>query len=306
MNTGSISDRFVWLGDNLLALEKDGVVFNYIADGNKNITQLVNLTTGEIANKYDYTPFGQLAKTDENVENPFKFSSEFHDEESGLVYYNYRYYNPVNGKWLSRDIIGDFTEKKNFNLLYGFVGNDAINKNDELGLEEINCEPTLRAGGSGDVFKEEIGTDVPMEGFGYYGHVSTSNRGLTAFMSVKTLAFGFMGFPRLGMANVTVKVKVSCYCHKGECKASIGQKGRTVDRHSYALAGIYIKLSSSGDTATATVVGLAGFNGTAKIEVGGSVGKDGIASGGITAKFPDADISYPVEMGTFTWTCDKK
>ncbi|UDQ98361.1 hypothetical protein AAEX28_15470 [Lentisphaerota bacterium WC36G] len=85
MNNGSISDRFVWLGDNLLALEKDGVAYNYIADGNKNITQLVNLTTGEIANKYDYSPFGQLAKTDENVENVFKFSSEYAEAETGLM-----------------------------------------------------------------------------------------------------------------------------------------------------------------------------------------------------------------------------
>ncbi|UDQ98374.1 hypothetical protein AAEX28_15540 [Lentisphaerota bacterium WC36G] len=52
----------MWLGDNLLALEKDGVAFNYIADGNKNITQLINLTTGEIANKYDYTPIWKISK----------------------------------------------------------------------------------------------------------------------------------------------------------------------------------------------------------------------------------------------------
>ncbi|UDQ98387.1 RHS repeat-associated core domain-containing protein [Lentisphaerota bacterium WC36G] len=129
MNNGSISDRFVWLGDNLLALEKNGVAFNYIADGNKNITQLVNLTTGEIANKYDYSPFGQLAKTDENVENSFKFSSEYAEKETGLIYYNYRYYNPVNGKWLSRDPI---QEKGGMNV-YGFVNNNIINKWDKLG-----------------------------------------------------------------------------------------------------------------------------------------------------------------------------
>ena len=68
-----------WSGDNLLVMEKDGVVYNYIADGNKNITQLVNLTTGEIANKYDYTPFGKLVLNTESVANQFKFSSEYHE-----------------------------------------------------------------------------------------------------------------------------------------------------------------------------------------------------------------------------------
>ncbi|UDQ98363.1 RHS repeat-associated core domain-containing protein [Lentisphaerota bacterium WC36G] len=135
MNNGSISDRFVWLGDNLLALEKDGVAFNYIADGNKNITQLINLTTGEIANKYDYSPFGQLAKTDENVENVFKFSSEYAEKETGLIYYNYRYYNPTTGKWLSRDPIG---ERGGMNV-YGFVNNNVINYSDSYGLKKEYC-----------------------------------------------------------------------------------------------------------------------------------------------------------------------
>ncbi|UDQ96743.1 RHS repeat-associated core domain-containing protein [Lentisphaerota bacterium WC36G] len=113
-----------------MALEKDGVVFNYIADGNKNITQLINLTTGEIANKYDYSPFGQLAKTDENVENVFKFSSEYAEKETGLVYYNYRYYNPVNGKWLNRDPIEEYGAWN----IYNFIYNDSINYIDILGL----------------------------------------------------------------------------------------------------------------------------------------------------------------------------
>ncbi|UDQ97746.1 RHS repeat-associated core domain-containing protein [Lentisphaerota bacterium WC36G] len=112
-----------------MALEKNGVVFNYIADGNKNITQLINLTTGEIANKYDYSPFGQLAKTDENVENVFKFSSEYAEKETGLIYYNYRYYNPTIGKWLSRDPIQEYG---GFNL-YGFVNNNVINLIDLIG-----------------------------------------------------------------------------------------------------------------------------------------------------------------------------
>ncbi|UDQ96747.1 RHS repeat-associated core domain-containing protein [Lentisphaerota bacterium WC36G] len=118
------------LSDNLLALEKDGVVFNYIADGNKNITQLIDLTTGEIANKYDYSPFGQLAKTDENVENVFKFSSEYAEKETGLIYYNYRYYNPSTGKWINRDPI----QEKGGTNLYGFVVNKPVNYSDDLGL----------------------------------------------------------------------------------------------------------------------------------------------------------------------------
>lgn len=52
-------------------------------------------------------------------DNPFRFSSEYADDELGLAYYNYRYYNPHDGRWLSRDPIMERTQEN----LYGYVGN---------------------------------------------------------------------------------------------------------------------------------------------------------------------------------------
>jgi uncharacterized protein RhaS with RHS repeats len=48
-----------------------------------------------------------------------------------LVYYGYRYYDPVTGRWPSRDPI---EEEGGLNL-YGFVGNDSINGWDNLGKD---------------------------------------------------------------------------------------------------------------------------------------------------------------------------
>jgi uncharacterized protein RhaS with RHS repeats len=45
--------------------------------------------------------------------------------------YGYRYYDPVTGRWPSRDPIG---ERGGLNL-YGFVGNDGVNQWDLLGLK---------------------------------------------------------------------------------------------------------------------------------------------------------------------------
>ncbi len=50
---------------------------------------------------------------------------------SGMFYYGYRYYSPGMGRWLNRDPIG---ERGGLNL-YGFVGNDPVNRWDYLGLE---------------------------------------------------------------------------------------------------------------------------------------------------------------------------
>ncbi len=56
---------------------------------------------------YEYSPFGKLtAKTGTYADaNPFRFSSEYADDETGLVYYNYRYYSREMGRWLRRDPI---------------------------------------------------------------------------------------------------------------------------------------------------------------------------------------------------------
>jgi RHS repeat-associated protein len=94
---------------------------------------MVDINGNEVAT-YDYTPVGSDS-TDRQLtaigrENPFRFSSEYHDDETGLVYYNFRYYDPKFGRWTKRDPIG---EKGGYNL-YGMVGNDAIGRLDYLGM----------------------------------------------------------------------------------------------------------------------------------------------------------------------------
>ncbi len=35
--------------------------------------------------------------------NPFRFSTKYQDDETGFLYYGYRYYDPSAGKWNSKD-----------------------------------------------------------------------------------------------------------------------------------------------------------------------------------------------------------
>ena len=50
-------------------------------------------------------PFGEPLAASGTVaaEMPFRFSTKYQDAETGLLYYGYRYYDPVTGRWLSRD-----------------------------------------------------------------------------------------------------------------------------------------------------------------------------------------------------------
>jgi RHS repeat-associated protein len=62
---------------------------------------------------------------------------------TGVTDYLYRYYDPVTGRWPSRDPIG---ERGGINL-YGFVGNNGVSKWDLLGLKiKVNCFSDVWAG----------------------------------------------------------------------------------------------------------------------------------------------------------------
>ncbi len=101
-------------------------------DGNGNITELVNLTNGDVSARYEYGALGETISMDGGSVaqmNPFRFSTKCLDVETGLYNYGYRYYDAENGRWLSRDPIG---ERGGLNV-YGMTDNDPINSIDVLG-----------------------------------------------------------------------------------------------------------------------------------------------------------------------------
>jgi RHS repeat-associated protein len=103
-------------------------------DGNGNIAALFDAdsSTGTVAAAYEYSPYGEFLRCEGTYakENPFRFSTKFTDDETGLVYYGRRYYDPANGRFMGRD---PKKEKGGLNL-YGFCGNNGINRWDVLGM----------------------------------------------------------------------------------------------------------------------------------------------------------------------------
>jgi RHS repeat-associated protein len=123
--------RYFWSDDKLEWMYNGSSVYYYVVDGNKNITALVD-SSGNIAAEYSYDPFGKIiAQSGAMADiNPFRFSSEYFDAETGLVYYNFRYYSPDLRRWLSRDPIG---ENGGVNL-YAMVNNNPVSYIDLLGM----------------------------------------------------------------------------------------------------------------------------------------------------------------------------
>ena len=135
LNDNAVTMTFVWHPestglDTPFSMTYDGETYYYVTDGNKNVMSLIDAAGTKVA-EYVYDPFGRLlSSTGELAEiNPFRFSSEFHDDELGLVYYNYRYYNPQLGRWTKRDPLPNKTI-----INYYFINaNDILNKIDHLG-----------------------------------------------------------------------------------------------------------------------------------------------------------------------------
>ena len=110
--------------------------FFYTCDGNKNVSELVHFETRNgIAARYDYAPFGAVTRaisasavTDNTftTDNPFRFSSEYHDDTLGLVYYNYRHYNPIDGRWCGRDPIDEASCVNLFSYAFNSLGVDVL------------------------------------------------------------------------------------------------------------------------------------------------------------------------------------
>ncbi|MFA6118865.1 MAG: RHS repeat-associated core domain-containing protein [Parachlamydiales bacterium] len=120
-----------------IAFEIDGYFYAPIYDVSGNVVSLIY--NGGLYEQYKYSAFGerkiysclQYEKEKSQINNPWQFCSKRIDEETGLIFFGRRYYDPILGRWLTPDPKG-FKDGLN---LYAFVLNDPLIKMDLYGLE---------------------------------------------------------------------------------------------------------------------------------------------------------------------------
>lgn len=214
--------------------------------------------------------------------NKFRFSCEYMDDELGVVYYNYRYLDPLSGRWISRDPI---QEKDGFNL-YVLLGNCPISTTDAFGLLDFNN------------FSSVVIALIPKQ----VTHSAKSTR-----LGVWPLPF----FPLVTMevnAGIDVVVSSCCSCD--------GQKGLVASGIAYleGTAGVGTSIGgNSGISArrekkprrngTRTVYKKKGDNTYTKKPVGENTGdgtgSSNVGAGGCPERCPDGngDISFLFTVG---------
>jgi RHS repeat-associated protein len=117
---------------------------NFVAfDGNGNVAALVRSKDGTVSANYEYGPFGEVLRSSGTMAkaNPIRFSTKYQDDESDLVYYGYRYYNPTTGRWNERDMAGENACPN----LYVALKNNCENDIDVLGLDSERNDQVIAA-----------------------------------------------------------------------------------------------------------------------------------------------------------------
>jgi len=115
--------------DEVISIRRDGNSYFYLKDGLGSITSL-NDSMNTTVNTYEYDAFGNVINKTGSVNNPYGYTGRMPDNESGLLFYRARYYDPVIGRFIHADPIG-FSGGINF---YAYVANNPINKIDPWGL----------------------------------------------------------------------------------------------------------------------------------------------------------------------------
>jgi RHS repeat-associated protein len=108
----------------------------YGYDGGGNVRQLTN-AAGAVTDTYEYDAFGNSFTVSGSTPNEFLYRGEQYDSDLGLYYLRARYYNPLTGRFMSRDPDdGKLPDPKTLHK-YLYAQGDPVNGIDPRGRDSI-------------------------------------------------------------------------------------------------------------------------------------------------------------------------
>ncbi len=128
-----------------ITIEIEDQTYVVLHDISGNVIALLDPASREIVESYTYSAFGtekiynayQKQISSSAIGNPWRYSEKPIDEETGLIYFGFRYYDSSISRWISKDPAG-FTDGPN---LYAYCHNNPLRCCDPFGLEsQVNEE----------------------------------------------------------------------------------------------------------------------------------------------------------------------
>jgi len=114
----------------------------YGYDGGGNVRNLTS-SAGAITDEYEYDAFGNSFTKVGTTPNNYLYRGEQFDTDLGLYYLRARYYNPLTGRFLSRDPKdGKFWDPKTLHR-YLYAGGAPVNRIDPSGRDLVEFALTL-------------------------------------------------------------------------------------------------------------------------------------------------------------------
>ena len=149
----------------------------YVYNAHGDVVQLCD-NNGVVTKSYDYDPYGnQLTEADALDKNPYRYSGEYYDAESGYIYLRARYYDSATGRFISEDPAFD-----GFNW-YAYCGGNPLNRWDPSGQAWYDWVPRIAS--------VTVGTIMCATGFGTPIGIGLITGGASDLLSSTLGAAGF-------------------------------------------------------------------------------------------------------------------
>jgi RHS repeat-associated protein len=108
----------------------------YVYDGAGSVRQLTNVS-GAVTDEYEYDAYGNSFTKSGTTPNNYLYRGEQFDSDLGLYYLRARYYNPLTGRFLSRDPENGKARDAKTLHKYLYAGGDPINASDPSGRLDL-------------------------------------------------------------------------------------------------------------------------------------------------------------------------
>jgi RHS repeat-associated protein len=133
LDGSGVKARFVYGSNSNVPdyMEKGGKTYRVVSDHLGSVRMVVDVSTGEIAQRMDYDAFGFVIQDSNPGFQPFGFAGGILDNDTKLTRFGARDYDAFTGRWTVKDPIGFAGGDTN---MMGYVNNDPLNHIDPLGL----------------------------------------------------------------------------------------------------------------------------------------------------------------------------
>jgi RHS repeat-associated protein len=159
----------------------------YSYDGAGAVRQLTN-AAGAVTDTYDYDAFGNEVNHTGTTPNNYLYRAEQYDSDLGLYYLRARYYNPLTGRFLSRDPrqLCDCSLRHPASLhAYGYASADPVNRVDPSGRADAVEEEGIDS----EIDLQEVGRKTVPKG-AFWGGIGLTGLGLEIACLYDTEAAG--------------------------------------------------------------------------------------------------------------------